>query len=366
MSGQEAAQLPPEEEHAEPVRLRLVKTATEQQAPAPEGRERLDLRAYLPTPRNLRVLLAGAGEGTGVLLGHGWAWLRGEGWDGDSALKAGGVAFVAYAAGSAVLSSLGTYAGYLIPPAVVAWCLVARQHTDLAVAVRTAVKEAKEAEKQRLLVEARKEIAATATQEAERRVGRAAPTEVPADTGDTADTDPEPVAPAAADPADDDDGLTVDDVARIIRRVAALHTRHLGVHLSDLLLQPELEGWEQTDLKAALQDDWGLPVSSFKLTFPSGPARTREGVRLEHLPQAPEAPAGQAGGRVPGEAPQGAPAGVGEGLALVPSQHPAGHRPGTPVTGPPGARPGTPSGAGGGVLLSPSPTSTPAPSQGIG
>lgn len=370
MSGQEAAQLQPEEEHAEPVRLRLVKTAAEEQAPAPAGRERLDLRSYLPTPRNLRVLLAGVGEGTGVLVGRGWEWLRGEGWDSESAMKAGGTVFVCYAAGTAALEQWGTYTGYLIPPAVAVWCLVARQHTALAVAVRTAVAEAKDAEKTRLLAEARKKIAATATQEAARRVGRAAPAEVPADTGDTADTAPEPPDDELSVVDDDDDELGVDDVARIIRRVAALHPRHLGVHLSDLLLQPELEGWEQAELKSALKEDWALPVSSFKLTFPAGPARTREGVRLEHLPQAPEAPVEQTGGRAPGTAPQGAPAAVGEELALVPSQHPAGHRPGTPATAPPGARPGTPvgtpSGAAGAARLSPSPTPTRAPSQGTG
>ncbi|MFF9359485.1 hypothetical protein ACF1BP_37095, partial [Streptomyces sp. NPDC014735] len=142
MSGQEAYEVLPDEEQeqAEPVRLRLVKTDAEEQAPA--GREHLDLRAYLPTPRNLRVLLAGVGEGTGVLVGRGWAWLRGEAWDSDSAMKAGGVVFVCYAAGTAALEQWGTYTGYLIPPAVAVWCLVARQHTELAVAVRTATAEA--------------------------------------------------------------------------------------------------------------------------------------------------------------------------------------------------------------------------------
>ncbi|MCQ1582597.1 hypothetical protein [Streptomyces parvus] len=366
MSGQEAYEVLPDEdqEQPEPARLRLVKTPAEEEAPA--GRERLDLRSYLPTPRNLRVLLAGVGEGTGVLVGRGVAWLRGEGWDSDSAMKAGGIVFVCYAAGTAALEAWGTYTGYLIPPAAVVWCLVARQHTELAVAVRTATAEAKEAERKRLLAEAREEIAATAKRTAQHRVGGPAPAE-PADTADTAadaaDTAGEPTSPA------DDDGpeLTAADVVRIVRRVAARNPRHLGVHLSDLLDQPELEGWEQSALKAQLLA-LNFPVNSFKLTFPQGPARTREGVRLEHLPQTPVAPAGQAGGRAPGEAPQGSPAGVGEGLALVPSQHPAGARPGTPATALSGARPstpaGTPSGAVGGAPLSPSPTATPAPSQG--
>ncbi|WP_399554104.1 hypothetical protein [Streptomyces anulatus] len=368
MSGQEAYEVLPDEdqEQPEPVRLRLVKTAAE--APAPAGRQGLELRSYLPTPRNLRVLLAGVGEGTGVLVGRGWDWLRGEAWDSDSAMKAGGVVFVCWSAGTAALEQWGTYTGYLIPPAVAVWCLIARQHTTLAVAVRTAVREAKEAEGQRLLAEERRKIAAAAKEAVQRRVGGAAEPE-PADTADTA-VDTADTVEESAVPADDDGvELTADEAAGIIRRVAARHPRHLGVHLSDLLAEPELEGWEQTELKATLTE-LGLPVSSFKLTFPVGPARTRDGVRLEHLPPVPEAPVGEAGGRAPGEAPQGSPAGVGEGLALVPSQHPAGHRPGTPAAAPSGARPstpaGTPSGAAGGAPLSPSPTATPAPSQRTG
>lgn len=357
MSAQEAHEVLAEEdqEQPEPVRrLRLVKTV---EAPAPAGRQGLDLCAYLPTPRNLRGLLAGVGEGTGVLVGRGWDWLRGEGWDGDSALRAGGVVFVCYAAGTAALEQWGTYTGYLIPPAVALWCLIARQHTTLAVAVRTAVKEAKEAEGKRLLAEERKKIAATAKQEAQRRVGGP---EAGPEAADTADAAGEPVAEEGEAPE-----LTAQDAAVIIRRVAALHPRHLGVHLSDLLAQPELEGWEQAGLKATLLD-LGLPVTSFKLTFPQGPARTREGVRLEHLPQVPAEGAGQAGGRAPGTGPQGAPSGAGEGLAAVPSQHPAGTRP----TAPAGTRPSTPAGAPpravAGAGLSPSPTATPAPSQEAG
>ncbi|MEU3978420.1 hypothetical protein [Streptomyces bacillaris] len=379
MSSQEAYEIPAEEEPAEPVRLRLVKPGPEgveedvdqeQEEGQEDGRERFDLRAYLPTPRNLRELLAGVGEGTGVLLGRGVAWLRGDAWDGDSALKGGGVLFVCYAAGTAALEQWGTYTGYLIPPAVAVWCLIARQHTALAVAVRTAVKEAKEAEGKRLLAEARKEIAATAKATARHRVG-GAPAEEPADTADTveeaADTTPQQPAPAPAPaPVEEVPELTVQEAAGIIRRVAARHPRHLGVHLSDLLAQPELEGWEQSDLKATLLD-LGLPVTSFKLTFPKGPARTREGVRLEHLPQAPVQGAGQAGGRAPATALQGAGAGAGEGPARVPSQPPAGHLPAAPAGTPSGARPAasvsTPSGAVAGVALSPSPTPAPPPSQ---
>ncbi|MFI9630950.1 hypothetical protein [Streptomyces sp. NPDC052042] len=350
MGTQEAAKQLPPQKQAERPQLALVKERIEEEAERGKVAAMCaDLGAYLPTPRNLRVLLAGVGEGSAVLLGRGWAWIRGaEGWDSDSAMRAGGAAFVAYAVGKSALSSLGSYTGYLIPPGIVTWCLVARQYTELAVAVRAATKEAKEAERERLLKEAREEIAATAKKAAEARTKRRA-------QEDQADAEVEEnAAEGAADGGQDEDAgeLTVDEIAAIVRRVAARHPRHLGVHLSDLLPEPELAGWEQAELKAALQDDWGLPVSSFKLTFPGGLARGREGVRLEHLPPVPATPAGAAGGR--------ALAGGGEGLALVPSQPSAGARSSTPVSTPPGAAPGVASEA----AVSPSPTPTPTPSQG--
>ncbi|MGW7711598.1 hypothetical protein [Streptomyces sp. NPDC054771] len=355
MGAQEAAgQLPPQEhtDTAETVperpRLALVEAPAEEQAE--RGRVAVmcaELVAYLPTPRNLAGLLTGVGEGSAVLLGRGWAWIRGdEGWDSDSAMKAGGVVLVAYAVGKGALSSLGSYTGYVIPPGIVAWCLVARQYTDLAVAVRAATKEAKDAERARLLKEAKEELAEAARKAADARIKRRGIQEDRSGAGVQEDA-------ADVDGQDQDGGeLTADDVAAIIRRVAARHPRHLGVHLSDLLPEPELEGWEQPDLKAALQGDWGLPVTSFKLTFPGGLARGREGVRLEHLPAAPVTTVTAAGGRPPAGVAEGA----GEGLALVPSQHPAG---GLPATSP-GARPstpaGTPSGVAAGAVVSPSPS----------
>ncbi|MFF4661964.1 hypothetical protein [Streptomyces sp. NPDC001282] len=367
MATQEAAaELPPQDdtEAVERPRLTLVKEPVTEETtePAVEEERRgraaemcAELGAYLPTPRNLRVLLAGVGEGTGVLVGRGWAWLRGEAWDSDSAMRAGGVVFVCYAAGTAALEQFGTYTGYLIPPAVAVWCLVARQHTELAVAVRAATKEAKAAERERLLKEAREEIAKKAAEAAEARIEakRRAQEDLDGAKGQ------EDVADAAAQDQGEDGGeLTVDDIAAVIRRVAARHPHHLGVHLSDLLPEPELEGWEQAELKTALQDDWGLPVSSFKLTFPGKRARTREGVRLEHLPAAPATTAGAAGGR--------APSGVGEGLAPVPSQPPAGARSSTPASTPSEAHPSTPSGVASGAAVSPSPAPATSPSQGAG
>ncbi|MEV6102633.1 hypothetical protein [Nocardia sp. NPDC051981] len=323
-----------------------------------------ELGAYLPTPRNLAGLMTGVGEGSAVLLGRCWAWIRGaEGWDSDSAMRAGGVALVAYAVGRSVFASLGIYTGYVIPPAIVSWCLVARQHTELAVAVRTATQEAKDAERERLLAEAREDVAKKAKAAAEARIKAAAErrragTDAAEATGGE-DQATEPIEEDQDEEVEDDE-LTLDDIAAVVRRVAARHPHHLGVHLSDLLPEPELEGWEQADLKTALKDVWLLPVTSFKLTFPKAPARTRDGVRLEHLPAAPETPAGPVGGRPPEKAPQGVPAGAGEGLALVPSQHPAG--------APSGARPeapaSTPPGAAGGAPLDPSPTAALAPSQG--
>ncbi|MEE1774461.1 hypothetical protein PUR34_41400 [Streptomyces sp. JV185] len=364
MGAQEAAKQLPPEEHADTAetaserpRLALVEEQTEEQAePGRVAVMCAELGAYLPTPRNLAGLLTGVGEGSAVLLGRGWAWIRGaEGWDGDSALRAGGVAAVAYAAGESALSSLGSYTGYLIPPGIVAWCLVARQHTDLAVAVRTATKEARAAEKARLLKEAKEELAKAAKEAAEARIKA----KRRGDQEDRADAGVQKDAADIADQGQDGGELTVDDVAAIVRRVAARHPHHLGVHLSDLLPEPELEGWEQPELKAALTDDWNLPVTSFKLTFPGGLARGREGVRLECLPAAPVTTSTAAGGRPAA----GAPAGVGEGLALVPSQHPAGGPADTPSWVRSSTPAGTPSGVAAGAVVSPSPTSPPPPSQ---
>ncbi|MFJ2591123.1 hypothetical protein [Streptomyces sp. NPDC087538] len=367
MGAQEAAgKLPPEEhtDTAETVperpRLALVEEQTEEQAePGRVAVMCAELGAYLPTPRNLAGLLTGVGEGSAVLLGRGWAWIRGEGegWDSDSAMRAGGVVLVAYAVGRSVAGALGTYTGYAIPPAVVAWCLVARQYTDLAVAVRAATKEAKEAERARLLKEAREELAEAAKKAAEARIKAKAKRRGGQD--DRADAGVQEDAAEVVGQDQDGGELTVDDIAAVIRRVAARHPHHLGVHLSDLRPEPELEGWEQPELKAALTDDWNLPVTSFKLTFPGRPARTREGVRLEHLPAAPATPAGAGGGRPPA----GALAGVGEGLALVPSQHPAGGRSGTPSGARSSTPAGTPSGVAAGAVVSPSPTPATPPSQ---
>jgi hypothetical protein len=73
--------------------------------------------------------------------------------------------------------------------------------------------------------------------------------------------------------------LALEQLAAVVRRVAG---DRQGAHLADLLAEPELEGWEQPDLKAAIQG-LGVPVEEFKLRL-DGRQRVRDGVRLRDLP----------------------------------------------------------------------------------
>ncbi|MGV9755416.1 hypothetical protein ACWDUC_06210 [Streptomyces tricolor] len=92
------------------------------------------------------------------------------------------------------------------------------------------------------------------------------------------------------------EALALATLATVVRRVAG---DRQGAHLADLLTEPEFEGWEQPELKAAITA-LGVPVEEFKLRL-AGRQRVRDGVRLRDLP-APAAPA-------PGPAPApGAPA----------------------------------------------------------
>ncbi|MET9734303.1 hypothetical protein ABZZ79_27790 [Streptomyces sp. NPDC006458] len=95
-------------------------------------------------------------------------------------------------------------------------------------------------------------------------------------------TDPD----AAAEPREE---LTPDTLAEAVRRVAG---DRQGAHLADLLAEPELEGWEQPDLKAAITR-LGVPVQEFKLRL-AGRQRVRDGVRLRDLPPTPAPPAAPA------------------------------------------------------------------------
>ncbi|MFJ3699662.1 hypothetical protein ACIPW9_37020 [Streptomyces sp. NPDC090052] len=285
-----------EEETEERPHLELV------EEPGRMAALRADLLPYLPTRRNLTGLGAGVGAGTLVLLSKGWTWIWAEGLQ-DAGMRAGGVLLAGYAGCSAVLAMSGPYTPYLPVAAVAGWVVAAKHQAP----------------------KDRKPQPTSTTAAADRD-----------DIEDQDDDEPEYL---------DDEPLAVEDVAAIVRRVAACHPKHLGVHLSDLLTEPEFEGWEQAELKSALTESWGLPVVSFKLSFP-GRARTREGVRLEHLPPAPE------------RAAPGAGEGAARGLALVPSQHPAGAGPGTPAS--------TPSEVPAEVAVSPSPSAAAAPSQGPG
>ncbi|WP_329215193.1 hypothetical protein OG352_06260 [Streptomyces sp. NBC_01485] len=97
---------------------------------------------------------------------------------------------------------------------------------------------------------------------------------------------PLPTPGVAGEEADEQAGgepeLTVDELASLVRKVA----RHRqGAHLADLLQEPELAGWAQPDLKAAVID-FGLPVEEFKLIL-AGRQRVRDGVRVRDLPPDP-------------------------------------------------------------------------------
>lgn len=267
-----------------------------------------ELRPYLPTRANLRGPLGGVGVGSRVLFGRGWAWLWAEGVQ-EAGIRAGGVALGAYAGIHTVAVLSGPYAPYIGPAAVVGWCVAARCH---------APKTARTAPAGAALVEPAAGIE------------------------DQDDGEPE-VDGDAVEP------IGADDVAALIRAVAARHG-HQGAHLEDLLAEPLLQGWEKGELKAALADDWSLPVESFKLMFPTGGGRAqrvRDGVRLKHLPPAPAEGVGE---------------GPARGLSVVPSQPPVEPLAGAPAGTPPGA----PAEAPVGVAVGPSPTGPGAPSQGAG
>ena len=78
-------------------------------------------------------------------------------------------------------------------------------------------------------------------------------------------------------------GLALAELAAVVRRVAK---HRQGAHLADLLAEPELDGWTQPELKAAITGEFGLPVEEFKLIL-GGRQRVRDGVRVRDLPPAP-------------------------------------------------------------------------------
>ncbi|MFE3907213.1 hypothetical protein ACFXPY_45105 [Streptomyces sp. NPDC059153] len=299
-----------------------------------------ELRSYLPTPANLAGPMAGVGAGSLVLLSKGWTWVWAEGLQ-DGAMRAGGVLLAGYAAVTTLDTMLGPYAGYDIPAVVIGWCVAAKLNEPSAEEIEAKAK-ARAAEAKAKADVVKKKAKAKADEAKKKVEARAAARKLKQGTPD--DAEPDEDEPEYLD-EDGTEPIDVEDVAELVRAVAA-RNGHQGAHLDDLLDQPLFEGWEKGELKAALRDDWELPVESFKLMF-EGRQRVRDGVRLRHLPPAPAERVGE---------------GPVRGLALVPSQPPASTQPGGPVS----TLPGAPAGAVADRPDEPSPTAAQTRSQGPG
>ncbi|MFB7467101.1 hypothetical protein ACFCZ1_27000 [Streptomyces sp. NPDC056224] len=247
-----------------------------------------DLRPYLSTRDQLRTPFAGVGAGTRVLVRQGCTWIAQDGWIWEGWTKvgaiAGGVYFGLPAVWTVVQSVTGPYAPFVPTVAAVCGCVAAKRFAPAEAAEKTP----------------KTTLAAKAAAE-----------EPDEDEPEYLDEQP-------------DEPIESDEVVALIRTVAA-RQQHQGAHLDDLLAEPLFEGWDKAALKAALTDEWGLPVEGFKLIVqtPSGKAqRNRDGVRLRHLPPAPARGAGE---------------GPVRGLSLVPSQTLASTSPGGPASTPSGA-----------------------------
>ncbi|WP_331718162.1 hypothetical protein OHU23_41350 (plasmid) [Streptomyces virginiae] len=248
---------------------------------------RAELHPYLPTRTQLRAPFAGVGAGTRVLIGQGMEWMRKDGWIWDGLTKAGAVAGGLFyglpAIWTAISGITGPYAPFVPTAALICGCIAAKRYAP--------------------------EVEEKPTPAPAAEAGQVEHQE---------DDEPEYLG------EEDEEPIEADEVAALIRAIAARH-QHQGVHLDDLLAEDLFEGWEKADLKAALTDEWGLPVESFKLLFktPQGKAqRVRDGVRLRHLPQAPARGAGEGPVRalsaVPSQAPVEAPAGTPSGAPAEP------------------------------------------------
>ncbi|MCY0923725.1 hypothetical protein OS965_37230 [Streptomyces sp. H27-G5] len=130
-----------------------------------------------------------------------------------------------------------------------------------------------------------------------------------------------PGAPDPVEPADDAEApIETAEAVEIIRRVAARHG-HGAVHLVDLTLEPEFEGWTVSELREECAV-WGVPTEDqislrFAAATPTGKAgkRVRSGVRLTALPAV--------GIGVPAGAPGSGPAGVSGPVGETPTPAPA-------------------------------------------
>jgi hypothetical protein len=93
-----------------------------------------------------------------------------------------------------------------------------------------------------------------------------------------------------SDEPGDDEWPDDDTVAALIRKVSG---DQQGAHLEDILETGEFGSLSKTDLKWILTDAYGLPVESFGIRV-DGHKRTRDGVRLRHLPREPAEPLAEA------------------------------------------------------------------------
>lgn len=91
----------------------------------------------------------------------------------------------------------------------------------------------------------------------------------------------------SSNPEDDEDLLDAAIVTALIRKVAG---GTQGAHLEDLLATGKFGSRSKANLKALLIEEYHLPVESFG-TRVDGRKRTRDGVRLRHLPPAAADPA---------------------------------------------------------------------------
>ncbi|MFD0192954.1 hypothetical protein ACFVG1_36685, partial [Streptomyces bacillaris] len=200
-------------------------------APGPMASMAADLRSYLPTRADLRAPLRGVGAGTRVLAGQGWAWVRADGWVWDGFIRLGAVAGSVVLGGPVLWTAVGDAAGiwapYLPPVVVACACAVARWHSPEA-------REEREEQAEERAEIAAEEAAAKAKAKAKAKAARVKARKERGEGGE--DDDGQEQEHDGPEDQEHDDVLPPLDLGTavaVIRRVAARHPRHLGVHLSD-------------------------------------------------------------------------------------------------------------------------------------